>query len=170
MDVLMIVLRLIHILSGVFWAGTAFFFVSFLEPTVEAAGPEGGKFMQKLAQTRFAIALSMAGLLTVLSGLLMYWRDSGGFQVAWITTPTGLAFAVGGLAGILAFLIGFFVSRPAVARMTVIGQQAQAAGGPPSPEQMAEIQALQKRVGQGALRVALLLTVALIGMSVARYL
>ncbi len=170
MDFLMIVLRLIHITSGVLWAGTAFFFVRFLEPAVGAAGPEGGKFMQKLAETRYAIALSIAALLTVLSGLLMYWLDSGGFQAAWITTPTGLAFTIGGLAGLAAFFIGFFVSRPAVARMTAIGQQAQAAGGPPSPTQMAEIEALQKTVGQAALRIALLLVITLIGMSTARYL
>jgi uncharacterized membrane protein len=34
----MIILRLIHILSGIFWVGTAFFFVLFFEPTIKAAG------------------------------------------------------------------------------------------------------------------------------------
>ncbi len=52
----------------------------------------------------------------------------------------------------------------------MINQQAQAAGGPPSPEQMAEIQALQKTLDQATRRTALLLTIALIGMATARYL
>ena len=39
MDVLMIVLRLIHIGTAVFWGGSAFFMVSFLTPAVQAAGP-----------------------------------------------------------------------------------------------------------------------------------
>ncbi len=170
MDILTIVLRLIHIFAGVFWAGAVFFFWRFLAPAVGAAGPEGGKVMQKLFQTRYTIALSVAALLTVLAGLLMYWRDSGGFQIAWMTTPTGLALTIGGLAGLAAFVIGVFVSRPAIERLAMISQQAQAASGPPSPEQMAEIQALQKTIGQATRRTALLLAIALIGMATARYL
>ncbi len=42
MHAVMIALRLLHILLGVFWAGTLFFIVTFLEPSVRAAGPEGG--------------------------------------------------------------------------------------------------------------------------------
>jgi len=170
MSLLFIILRLIHIFSGVFWAGTAFFFVSVLEPTIEASGPEGGKVMQRLAQSRFPIVLPIAALLTVLSGLVMYWLDSGGLQAGWITSGTGLGFTIGAVAGLAAFVIGVFISRPAVARLGLLAQQVQASGGPPTPAQGAEIQALQKRTSQSALWTAILLALALIGMSIARYL
>lgn len=49
MNFYLIVPRLIHIGSGVFWAGAAVMIAAFLEPTVRAAGPEGGRFMQRLA-------------------------------------------------------------------------------------------------------------------------
>jgi hypothetical protein len=169
MDILMIVLRLFHIISGVFWAGTAFFFVSFLQPVVRASGPEGGKVMQQLALSRFTTTIVAAGTLTVLSGLLMYWRDSG-FQLAWILSPTGIAFTIGGLAGLSGLGVAFSVSRPAIMRVAALAKEMMAAGGPPTPAQMGEIQALQARITQGGRWLAALLGIAVTAMAVARYL
>jgi hypothetical protein len=74
MNVYLILLRLIHIGSGVFWAGTAIMIAAFLEPTVRAAGPEGGRFMQQLTgQSRFSLSMSLSALLNALSGPLLYW-------------------------------------------------------------------------------------------------
>jgi hypothetical protein len=98
----------------------------------------------------------------------MYVRDFG--LTIQLTTGAGLGFTFGGTAGLLALLIGFFVARPAAARVGVLGKQIQASGKPPTPDQLAEIQALQRRLGQGAVWTALLLALALIGMSTARYL
>jgi uncharacterized membrane protein len=165
-----IVLRLIHIFSGVFWAGTTFFMAGFLTPSVQAAGPAGGQVMQQLIARRLSRALAAAAGLTVLSGLLLYLKDSGGLQLAWITTGAGLAFTIGGLAGMTAMFIGLFGARPATERMAAIGQEIQAGGKPPTPEQQAEIRALQAKLAQGAMRTAALLVVALLGMAIARYL
>ena len=169
MDLYMIILRLIHIFFGVFWAGTTFFFVSFLQPTVKAAGPEGGKVMQRLAQSRFATVMPLAAGLTVVAGALMYWRVSGGLQVGWITSGTGLSLTIGAVGGILAFVIGLVVSRPAIVRVAELAKEMQAAGGPPTPAQMAEIQSLQKTLSSGAIWTAVLVAIALLGMAVARY-
>jgi len=49
MDISMLILRVIHILLGIFWVGTALFFVLFFEPTIRAAGPAGGAVMGRLA-------------------------------------------------------------------------------------------------------------------------
>ena len=168
MDVLMIVLRLLHIASGIFWAGTAFFTVSFLQPAVSASGPEGGKVMQQLARSRFTTTITVAGTLTVLSGLLMYWRDSG-FQLAWIVSATGLTFTIGGLAGLGGLSVALFVSRPAIRRVAELSKLVVASGGPPSPAQMAEIQALQARMTRGGRWLAVLLGIAVVAMAIARY-
>src|SRR5436190_689631 len=104
MDLVMIVLRLIHILTGVFWAGAAFILVQFILPAATAAGPAGGQFMQRLLQTNFSRIVLAAGTLNVLAGLVMYWRDSGGLQLVWITTPTGLTLTLGGLAALIALI------------------------------------------------------------------
>lgn len=45
----MVILRMIHLLSGVVWVGAVFFLTAVLEPAIEAGGPDAGRFMQRLA-------------------------------------------------------------------------------------------------------------------------
>ena len=73
-----IILRLIHIFAGVFWAGVAFFIALVFTPAVVRMGPEGGRFMQQFAQrTQISKTMSLATLLTTLPGILLYIIDSG---------------------------------------------------------------------------------------------
>lgn len=170
MDLYMIVLRLIHIFSGVFWVGTAFFMGRFLFPTVSEMGEVGGQFMDRLVNgTRLDQAMPVASILTVLSGLLMYWPVSGGLNLAWITSGTGVALTVGALAGVAAFLDGLLRISPVVKRMETLSAQVKAAGGPPSPEQARELKALQNRAMKLNDHSIILLVVALLGMSTAQY-
>jgi len=165
-----IVLRIVHILAGVFWAGAAIMLAAFLEPTARALGPDGGKFMQRLTgQMRLTFFILLAASLNVLSGLGLYWLLSGGFQVRWITSSLGLSLTIGALAAIVTFILGLTVTRPALLRMGALGRAIQSAEGPPTPEQMAEMQALQKRLATAGRIGAVLLVIAVIGMSVARY-
>lgn len=170
MDLYLVALRIIHIASGVIWLGGAFFVTLFVEPATKAAGPEGGKFMERLTATRFPQILTQAAGLAILSGILLYWRDSAGFQVAWMRTSTGLTFAVGGLAALAAFGIGIYVVRPKILRMGAIGKEIATAGRPPSPSQLGEMQALQESAGQLSRLNAYIMVVILLAMSAARYL
>lgn len=167
MDVFVAVLRLLHIFGGVFWAGGTFMLAGYVEPTARAAGAEGGRFMQRLAgQSGFSQAIGIATLANVLSGLLLYWQNSGGLDLAWITTSAGLAFTLGGLAGLAAYVVGFSINGRASTQMARLAKEMQAAGGPPAPEKLAQMQALQEKLRQGGRIGAVLLVVALIGMSV----
>jgi hypothetical protein len=141
MNVLILVLRIIHIGSGVFWAGSAMLAASFIEPTVRKSGPDGAKFMQALARAGYARAMFGAGILTVLAGLSLYWIASGGLRLAWITTPQGLTLGLGGLTAITALGVGYFVQFRTIGRLQALGGQVQAAGGAPTPEQGAEMAA-----------------------------
>jgi hypothetical protein len=53
MDPLLIVLRVVHVVGGVFWGGAILFVVHFLEPAVRDAGPDGAKVMQALQKRRY---------------------------------------------------------------------------------------------------------------------
>src|SRR2546426_9543926 len=109
----MVVLRLIHILSGIFWVGTTFFLVGFLQPVIAQSGPEGGRFAQRLmSQKRFQAAMSVAAGLAILSGLVLDGRGSAGFQQAWVNSGTRLGLALGGLGADLAVLGGRGPDRP----------------------------------------------------------
>lgn len=170
MDVLMIILRLIHIFSGVFWAGSTFFLIGFLNPTIETAGPEGGRFMQRLIRQRpLTPALATAGGLTTLSGIIMYWL-LGGFTAAWFASGRGVALTIGGIAGIIALIIGGSFQGQATTRMSRLAQEIEAGGQPPTQAQMAELQALRERLAQGSIWTTAALVIALIGMSAAQYL
>jgi uncharacterized membrane protein len=165
-----LLLRLIHILAGIFWVGAIFLIAGFLLPTARATGRDGGRFMQHLMlQRRLPIFLAIAMLLTVLSGFTLYGRIVAATQGAWAGTPPGITYGVGGLAAILGALAGMLVSGPAARRMAAIGQQA-AQGAGPSPEQQAEMQRLQGRMVLGSRLVAGFLAVAAGAMAIARYL
>jgi uncharacterized membrane protein len=168
MDSLMIILRFIHILSGIFWVGTAFFFVLFFEPTIEAAGPEGGTIMGRLTLTRFPIVMAASSILTVAAGFLMYLIDSGGFQMNWISSPSGVIMTIGSVAGILAFLLGLTVQMPTSTRMAALQKEIQSAGGTPSPSQKEEMHVLQEKISNASRWGAVLLVIAVLGMAIAR--
>ena len=128
-----LILRLIHILAGVFWVGAIFLIAGFLLPTARATGREGGRFMQHLMlQRRLPIFLAIAMLLTVLSGFILYGRLVSATHGAWAGTPPGIAYGVGGLAAILGALVGMVVSGPAARRMAAIGHAPPTAHHPPS--------------------------------------
>jgi uncharacterized membrane protein len=167
---LTLLLRLIHILAGVFWAGSAFFLAGFLIPTVRETGPEGGRVMGYLvARRRLPVFIGIAVLLTVLSGLTMYARTAAATHGTWTGTAPGIAYGVGGLAAILGAVVGMGISGAAARRMAAIGQRV-AEAGKPSPEQQAEIQGLQRRMLLGARIAAGLIAVAVVAMATARYL
>jgi uncharacterized membrane protein len=167
--VLMIILRVIHILFAIFWMGSTIFLVSFVQPAVAATGPEGQKFMQQLGlRTRMSVALGISGLLVALSGLAMIWRLSG-FETAWLSSGYGETLVAGGIFGIAALAVGYTYQGRSSSRMKVLMDQAQAAGGPPGPEVMGEIQAQAHRVQTGARLTAVLLTLAAVAMAIAQY-
>jgi putative copper export protein len=170
MNLYMIILRAIHVAAAVFWVGGTFFFLAVISPTVQEAGPAGGQFMQRLAASgRITARFTLAAILTALSGLLMYWSVSGGFNGTWLRTGYGIVLTIGAVAGLLALGHGFFASRPASDRLGALAKEMIARNGPPTPEQMKEAQALSAKVGSFAVQTAVIMSVALLAMGTAQY-
>ncbi|MDQ3949939.1 MAG: hypothetical protein M3282_06310 [Gemmatimonadota bacterium] len=168
---IMLVLRLIHIVSGVFWVGAFLLMVGFLFPAVRATGPEGGRVIQEVMQRRrLPVYLGVAAGLTILSGFVMYARVAAATNGAWAETRPGMTYGLGGLAAILAVIIGAVVAGPAGRKLGRLAERVQASGGPPSAEQASQMAALQVRMGRGMQAVAFLLLVAVVAMAIARYL
>lgn len=169
MIVLMIVMRIIHNISGVFGAGTAFFMISFVASTVIATGAEGQKFMQQLAlRSRFTTAMLAVAVLTVLSGLVMYWQIFE-FQLRALSTGYGLVLTLGAIASFIGFLTGYFMQNRTTQRMKAISAAIPTSGGKPPPEQQTEMKALSETVARGGQITAVMLALALLGMSIAQY-
>jgi len=167
MDVLMVVLRIIHIFAGIIWVGSTLFMVAFLTPTLQQLGPDAGKFMRTfMLQSRYARVIPAVAILNTLSGLLMVGNASGGFDSAFFSSPHGIVLSIGVLFGLFAFGHGMGVILPLVKRMQrVMGSMST----PPAQEQLAELQALQIKMGKNTRIITILMVVAVLGMASFRY-
>jgi hypothetical protein len=171
MDVLLILLRIIHVGSAMIWFGGAIVSSFFLQPTVEDLGAAGQPFMVHLMRRRkLGVLFPIVSALTVLSGIALFWRDSDGLQLTWISSPTGLAFTIGGVAAILAFVGGAILIGPSVAEQTAVGSELAAGDGVPTAAQRERLERSDRRLKlAGRIDMPLLLLAGLT-MAVARYL
>lgn len=170
MLVLSIVLRFFHVIASVCWAGGAFFIFLFVEPTAKALAPNGMEFFQHMIAKRRASAyMVIASTLTVISGALLLWQGARGQWLTWLQTGPGLGFALGSLAGVVVYFIGMFGVNPRAKRIAQLGAQIQTAGGPPTPEQGAEMQKLDKELSRFGIMDFVLVALSLALMGTARY-
>ena len=168
MDILL--LRLVHIVSGAFWFGAALTMFLFLQPTAQATAPEGQKFMLHLLRNRrFSEVVLAAGLLTVVAGSILFWRDSNGLQLAWMSKPPGLGFTVGAAAALLALLGFIFIGYPTGRRLVAIGDRLERERRPPTEEEQRALGIAQRTLKRVGVTVLALLIVAVISMATARY-
>ena len=170
MDPLLIVLRVVHVVGGVFWGGAVLFVVHFLEPAVRDAGPDGARVMQALRKRRYLEVVPAVAVLTLVSGFWLYWRSFRRFHPGPGATGAELALGIGGLLAVVAFLVGVTLLRPSALRMGVLGaEMAQAA---PERKQAlgGEIDRLRGRMRRSGRVVAALLGLAIVAMAVGRYL
>ncbi|TGK38438.1 hypothetical protein EHQ12_04760 [Leptospira gomenensis] len=108
-----LILKLTHVACGIFWVGAAVMTAVFMQPAAKSLGPDGGKFMQQLAKTNsYPFVLNAASTLTVASGFLLYWKISDGFRSEWIFSKYGILLWMGGIFALVAYCIGFTITRP----------------------------------------------------------
>lgn len=171
MDWWLIVLRVVHLGSAMIWFGGVIIGSFFLFPAARAMGPAGQPFMDQLMNRRWmGVFFPIVAALTVLSGAALYWRDSNGLQLAWITSPSGLAFTIGGLAAIAAFVSEPLLVGPSVAETTAVRNELTATGGVPSEVQRQRLERADRRM-RLANRIGLpLILIAGLTMAIGRYL
>ncbi len=160
---LMIVLRFAHVVSGALWVGMFAFMTFFLMPAFAEAGPDGAKVQAALAKRRIAVIMPLIALITLVSGMWLFQRLSGGAAGAFLKTPVGLAFGLGGLAALLAFLVGIGLGRRGIAARRVTDRSAvddgrdaapQGPVGSPEPRGHGAAAVRARRDGGGALLVS----------------
>ena len=152
---MLLLARVLHIVIGVFWAGTIIFNGWLLAPAIRELGPDGGKVMGALARRGLLTILPITGILTILSGISLYWHASAGFNSDYMRSRPGMIYGLGMVVTLVAFLIGFLVVRPSVEK---------AATAPP-----AEAQAFRQRAASAGNLVAGLLLIVLFCMAIGRY-
>jgi len=166
MDYVKEILRLLHIVGGAFWFGSAITMGFFVSPAVAGTGEAGPKVMGFMVKNKGVTkAISAAAGTTVLAGLLLYWNDSAGFSSAWMKTGPGIVFGIGGVFGLIGFIYGMQVGSN-INKLVKVGSEVQ---GKPTPEQIGQIQAAQKKLGTVGPISSISLILCMICMSLARF-
>jgi hypothetical protein len=167
---MMILLRLIHILFAIVWAGTLLFTTFYLFPTLASVGPAAAPVMDGLKKRGFLLVMPLTALVTVLSGAMLLSKASGGSMALYSQTAVGRMFSMAGGLAILAFLIGLIVGKPAGEKlMKLTSQVATMPEGPVRAAIQSQITGLQARVKVVTLSVSVMVILAAAGMAVARY-
>ena len=171
MDLFVIVLRILHIGAGVLWVGSAVAFFFFVQPSAAVLRPDSRQaFFEEVTRRRhFPTFVLATTLVTVLAGAALYWRDSGGFQLDWITSPTGLGFTIGAVAALVSFVIGPIAIKPNIDRLTELGGLLVGENRPPTPDEATTLHTLEQRLKTVGLVDIAFLTIAVLTMATARY-
>ena len=161
--------RIIHVLGGVIWVGSMFFVSMFLIPSMTEAGPDSGKVMAALNRRKFMIVIPVIALLTMLSGIWLYWRASMGFSPAYMSSGPGRTYGFGAALAIIAFIIGMTLTRPAMVRVGKLTQEIGNAAPEKREAMQAEIQRLRARGAMWGKVVGFLLMGTATLMALGRY-
>ena len=166
----LIVLRFVHVIASVCWAGGGFVNFLFIGPTARDLAPAGMQFLAHMAgKRRFNTFMVINSTLTVLSGALLLWASTGGDLMTYMQTGPGLGFVLGSLAGVVVYFVGMFGVGMPIGKLSQLGEEIQKAGVPPTPAQVAELQKLEKTISVNEKVDFALVAVSLILMATARY-
>jgi hypothetical protein len=157
---MVLTLRLIHIVAGGFWAGAAMLMGWFVAPAARDVGPAAGPFMQGLLKRNPADRMLAAGVVTVLAGLWLLFLQTPTFR-RW----QDYALAIGALSAVVALTVGLTRQRPTAKKIQNLGAAIAASGGPPTPEQGAEMAGLQGKLAGYGNVLAYLFALTLAGMA-----
>ena len=165
----LLVLRLVHVLGGVFWVGSALFMAIFLFPALASAGPAAGQIMGAMQRRRIFTVLPVVATLTLLSGVRLMQLTSDGFSAAYFNSPSGRVYAWGGTFAIAAFVVGILFARPTGLRLGRLDSLPPSDAAAEQQRRTAERARLQRLVKLfGVVNLSLLLASAA-AMATARY-
>ena len=167
----MLILRIVHIVTGVIWVGSLFVVVVFVQPTAATLGQTAAPFMSELRRRRFVDVVFVDAVLTVIAGAWLYWRDWHTYPSfgEWVGSGFGGSLTVGGLLAISGLVVAATVTRPTIGRLVALGKQVAESGSPPTPEIAAQIGTLQRRLVVAERVSFSLVLLAVVAMASARY-
>lgn len=167
---LFLALRLVHVLLAALWLGAVGFMVLFVMPAHRDTGLPAGPLMGAIARRGLNGFMGAAGGITVLTGLYLYWRFTGGFSPELSATRAAMVFGTGGIAGILAVIIGGAVVGRNAAKMGTLGGKAMALPeGSERTSLLTQSAAARDKAMAGARIVLVLQVIALGCMAIGHY-
>ncbi|MDQ7027064.1 MAG: hypothetical protein Q9P01_09915 [Anaerolineae bacterium] len=157
-----IIVRAIHIFAGIIWVGFGLAMGLLVIPTAKKMGEQGRiVFKAWFVYSAFNRLIAIAAVTTTVAGLYLYFRLFDGANHRFLTETGSMVLSVGALFGLLAFGHGIALGR--------LGDKYAKLAESESPE-IADLQALQDRIGRNGYISAILMIIAVLGMILPRYL
>ncbi len=158
MDAEMIVMRVVHILAGVVWAGSAIFLAVVLDPRLRALGPDVQRSVTAALAPALRLVLEGGAAVTILAGLALVIRM--GRLEDLLDTNWGLAITVGLVTSLLAHATGAIAAATAK-RMAHAGRE--------TSDEQAKADRLSNRATLLARITAVMVVIAVVTMAAARF-
>jgi uncharacterized membrane protein len=160
---LIVLVRVIHVMAGVIWAGATFVVAAVIVPIGARHGADGAGRWTAMIAGRVGHFLGVSALLTVLSGSYLFAtlhsRDG---------SASGLVLKVGAIAALLSLVIGLLIARPTGRKLASLSEQHSLAAAPPA-EVLQKMSGLRRRAVLSSRFTAALLGLAVLSMAGFRY-
>lgn len=161
------VLRIVHVVFGIFLAGSYLFIVPILEPRLRRLGPAiQGPVMSALMPVLTPV-MGTSFVIVLGTGVALVLGIRGGSLNELFVTGWGWAMVIGLVATLGAIVVGFGLLTPRGIRMDKLGRSIK--GRPPTPEESEQLRRLSAQVETLSRTNFVLVVVALVSMLIARY-
>lgn len=162
----MVTLRLLHIVFGVFWAGSAIFFAFILQPRLRSLGPDIQARVMGALIPVMGPALIGSAVITIAAGMTLALRLRWGRLDTFLDHPWGWAILIGFVVSIGAFTTGA-TTMVLASRMLRLGSAIRERT--PTPEEAAWMQRVALRLPRLGRATAVMVIIALGTMASARF-
>jgi uncharacterized membrane protein len=167
---LFLAMRVAHVLLAALWIGSSVVTIFFLDPAVTASGAAGSQVMSAVNRRGLGQFFGIIAGTTILTGIYLYWRFTGGFDPEVSRSHGGLAFGIGGIAGLFAGIIGgSVIGRATTALDTQAARLVTLADGKEHSALLRDMRATQQRVAAAGRLVIALQVIALSLMAIGHY-
>ncbi|MDA0677068.1 MAG: hypothetical protein O2788_03570 [Chloroflexi bacterium] len=156
----LVVLRILHIVSGVFWAGAAVYLAVVLEPKLRQIGGSVERDVLQAISKLNSYWITGSAIVTILAGFALISRTPGRSFSELFSNGWGSAIGIGLIASLAAFFLSGMVGA-STARL-----RRGLADGTASAETIAK---LQGRIAMGSRVNTALVLIAVGTMAAARY-
>ena len=158
--------RLLHIVSGVIWAGVSLFLAFVMEPRLRALGPAIQQTVMRSMAGAIGVTFASAGTINIVSGIVLIFVLRGNSLDTLHETGWGWAMGLGLVTTVAAYVLNLTTIRTNL-KMRKIGKTIQSRQ--PTAEEMGEIQGLSSRLRISGQATAILLLIAVGAMASARF-
>jgi uncharacterized membrane protein len=166
-----LLVRVIHIVCAALWVGSAAMSAVVLTPALRELGAEAGKFAAALERRKVGMLFGIIAIITVVTGVWLYWMYTGGFSPEVSRSHAGMAYGAGGLCGIVGLILGVAVLTPSHMRAgKLTAQAANLPAGADRAPLLAQAARLRQRAEIATRIIAVLVVTAATLMAAALYL